>query len=121
MPSLAVVERLPSTSSDPLYAWVEGYADPTGQSVSYAIIPAGLVEPLPGDYKPAVWVTDPVTPNTPAVPGTSVIPAQKGRWLVRLPQGPGTDFPLDPGSRYEVFVKLALDGGVHLVGVVRTL
>lgn len=121
MPNLSVVERLPSTSSDPLYAWIEGYADPTGQGVSYAIIPAGETEPAPGVYRPAVWVTDPVTPNTPAVAGTATIPAQKGRWLVRLPQGPGTDFPLAAGSRYEVFVKLALDGGVHLVGVVRTL
>lgn len=121
MPNVSLVERLPSTSTEPLYAWIEGYADPTGSPVSYAIIPAGQVEPAPADYRTASWVSDPVTPNTPAVPGTATIPAQRGRWLVRLPQGPGTDFPLAASSRYEVFVKLGLDGGVHLVGVVRTL
>lgn len=115
------IDRVPSTSADPLYVWVEGYTNPTGAPIRYCLQTGADVEPPSAAYVLGEWVTDPITPNVPAVAGTATVPAQKGRWLARLAKGPGSPFPLLPGSVYEVFVKTDLDGGVHLAGVVRTL
>jgi hypothetical protein len=117
----SILTNLPASSQEALLLWVESYADPTGAPITYAIIQADQPEPAPSLYTPAAWTADPVTPNTPAIPGTSVVPAQKGRYLAKLPLGPGSPWPLAPGSRYELYVKLALDGSVHLAGALRTL
>lgn len=119
--NLSTINNLPSTSTEALYVWVLSYADPTGAPITYAIIPAAQTEPALGDYQAGSWITDPVTPNTPPVAGTTTVVPQQGRYLAALPQGQGSSFPLAPGSHYEVFVRLGLDGSVHRAGVVRTL
>jgi hypothetical protein len=117
----SVLTNLPATSQEALLLWAESYADPTGAPITYAIVQADQPEPAAGQYTPGTWTADPVTPNTPAIPGTASTPAQKGRYLAKLPLGPGSPWPLAPGSRYELYVKLGLDGSVHLAGAIRTL
>jgi hypothetical protein len=118
---VTVVDHLPSTSQEALFIWVSSYADPTGSGISYAIIPASEVEPGAGAYTAGSWVSDPITPGIPPLAGTAATPPQKGRYLAKMPQGPGSPWPLAPGTHYEVYIKLALDGSVHRAGLVRTL
>jgi hypothetical protein len=120
-PDLTVVDHLPSTSQEALFVWIGAFADPTGSSISYAFIPASQVEPAADAYTAGSWVSDPINPNIPPLAGTAATPPQKGKYQARLPQGPGSAWPLTPGTHYEVYVKLGLDGSVHRAGVVRTL